>query len=175
MRRRPGDRRAQPKAIGLAGAPIVMPAPDAYNSRYRVRWWGRHEEAAFCGDARRRGAGVPNFDQAQQHLAPAIGFLSGASPGGARPPDIDGLREYLVEGGYIERRNLTIEYRWAEGHFDRLSALAGDLITRRVALIATVTLPAAMAAKTASPTTPRYLRDRRGPGQSRSGRELQSA
>jgi ABC-type uncharacterized transport system substrate-binding protein len=52
------------------------------------------------------------------------------------------------------RRNLTIEYHWAEGHFDRLSALAGDLITRHVALIAKVTLPAAMAAKTASPTTP---------------------
>jgi putative ABC transport system substrate-binding protein len=51
-------------------------------------------------------------------------------------------------------RELSIEYRWAEGQFDRLSALAADLTSRQVALIATATLPAAMAAKAASPTTP---------------------
>jgi putative ABC transport system substrate-binding protein len=75
--------------------------------------------------------------------------------GGPRsPPDIDGLRQGLAESGFVLGRDLNIEYRWAEGQFDRLSALAADLTSRRVALIATVTLPAAMAAKAASPTTP---------------------
>ena len=60
----------------------------------------------------------------------------------------------LAEAGYIEGRNLTIEYRWAEAHFDRLQPLADDLVSRRVALIATVTLPAAVVAKSTSPTTP---------------------
>ncbi len=92
--------------------------------------------------------------RAQQPAMPVIGFLSGGSPGGPRPADISGLQQGLLEGGYIEGRNLIIEYRWAEGHFDRLSGLAGDLVRRRVAVIATVTLPAAMAAKRASPTTP---------------------
>ena len=90
---------------------------------------------------------------AQQPAMPAIGFLSGGSPG-SRAIDIEGLRQGLAEGGYIEGRNLTIEYRWADGHFDRLPALAGDLISRHVALLATVTLPAAMVAKAASATTP---------------------
>lgn len=88
---------------------------------------------------------------AQQQTMPVIGFLSGASAPG---PDIDGLGQGLAEGGYVLGRNLDIEYRWAEGQFDRLPALAGDLTSRRVVLIATATLPAAMAAKAATPTTP---------------------
>jgi putative ABC transport system substrate-binding protein len=88
---------------------------------------------------------------AQQQTMPVIGFLSGASGPGL---DTDGLGQGLAEGGYVLGRNLNIEYRWAEGQFDRFPALAADLTNRQVALIVTVTLPAAMAAKAASPTTP---------------------
>jgi putative ABC transport system substrate-binding protein len=89
-----------------------------------------------------------------QQTVPVIGFLSGASRSGPRPPDMDGLQQGLAESGYVLGRDLDIEYRWAEGQFDRLPSLAADLVGRRVALIATVTLPAAMAAKAASPTIP---------------------
>ena len=102
----------------------------------------------------------PTLTRAQQLATPAIGFLSGGSLRGPHAPDIDGLRQGLVEGGYIEGRTVTIEYGFADGHFDRLPALASDLIRRRVAVIATVTLPAAMAAKAATPTIPRCIRDR---------------
>jgi putative ABC transport system substrate-binding protein len=90
--------------------------------------------------------------RAQQKAMPLIGYLSGGS--GPRAPDLDGLGQGLAEGGYVLGRNLNIEYRWAEGQFDRLPALAADLTSRRVVLIATATLPAAMAAKAATPTTP---------------------
>ena len=88
---------------------------------------------------------------AQEQTMPVIGFLSGASGPG---PDTDGLGQGLAEGGYVLGRNLNIEYRWAKGQFDRFPALAADLTSRRVVLIATATLPAAMAAKAATPTTP---------------------
>src|SRR5215469_3548752 len=87
---------------------------------------------------------------AQQQTVPVIGYLSGASGPG---PD-DGFGQGLAEGGYVLGRNLNIEYRWAEGQFDRFPALAADLTSRGVVLIATATLPAAIAAKAATPTTP---------------------
>jgi putative tryptophan/tyrosine transport system substrate-binding protein len=88
---------------------------------------------------------------AQQQTMPVIGYLSGAS---GPDPDINGLGQGLAEGGYVLGRNLNIEYRLAEGQFDRLPALAADLTSRGVVLIVTATLPAAMAAKAAIPTTP---------------------
>ena len=97
-------------------------------------------------------AAWPASARSQQGAIPVIGFLSGASRGQA--PDIESFQQGLAESGYVLERDLRIEYRWAEGQFDRLSALAADLTSRRVALIATATLPAAMAAKAASPTTP---------------------
>ena len=87
---------------------------------------------------------------AQQQTMPVIGYLSGASSPGPE----DGFGQGLAEGGYVLGRNLNIEYRWAEGQFDRLPALAADLTSRGVVLIATATLPAAMAAKASTPTTP---------------------
>src|SRR3974377_905314 len=96
-------------------------------------------------------AAWPLGARAQGQVTPTIGFLSGTSRSETLP---EGFRQGLSQAGYIEGRNLTIDYRWADGHFERLPALAGELVSHRVALIATVTLPAAMAAKSASPTTP---------------------
>ena len=103
----------------------------------------------FVKYAAMAAAAWPVCARSQQQAMPVIGFLSGGGRG-----DVDGLRQGLAESGYVLGRDLNIEYRWAEGQFDRLSALAADLTSRRVALIATATLPAAMAAKAASPTTP---------------------
>ena len=96
-------------------------------------------------------AAWPLGARAQGQVTPTIGFLSGTSRSETLP---EGFRQGLSQAGYIEGRNLTIDYRWADGHFERLPALAGELVSHRVALIATVTLPAAMAAKIASPMTP---------------------
>jgi putative ABC transport system substrate-binding protein len=85
---------------------------------------------------------------------PVVGFLHGASPSYLEP-FVESLREGLAEAGYVEGRNLTIEYRWAEGHYDRLAALAADLVNRRVAVILAFggTDPA-LAAKAATSTIP---------------------
>jgi putative tryptophan/tyrosine transport system substrate-binding protein len=99
-------------------------------------------------------AAWPASAHSQQGAIPVIGFLSGGSRSGPQSPDIDVLQQGLAESGYVVGRDLRIESRWAEGQFDRLSALAADLTSRQVALIATATLPAAMAAKAAGPTTP---------------------
>jgi hypothetical protein len=71
---------------------------------------------------------------------PVIGFLHGASPSYLRQ-FVDALREGLGEAGYLEGRNLAIEYRWAEGHYDRLAALAADLVDRQVAVIMALGAP----------------------------------
>jgi putative tryptophan/tyrosine transport system substrate-binding protein len=89
----------------------------------------------------------------QQPAMPVIGFLSGGSPESVTPA-LAGFREGLQEAGVVEGRSAAIEARWARGQFDRLPGLATDLIGRRVAVIVTSTLPAALAAKAATPTIP---------------------
>lgn len=110
----------------------------------------RREFLALLG-----GAAVwPDAAWALEPTSPVIGFLHGASPG-PFASHTDAFRQALSEAGFVEGRDLTIEYRWAEGRYGQLPELAADLVRRRVSVIAAPGhTGAALAAKDATTTIP---------------------
>jgi len=99
-------------------------------------------------------AAWPPTANAQQRVLPAVGFLSSGSPR-TFAKFLKAFQQGLRQMGFVEGRDVTIEYRWAEGHFDELDAMANELVADRVALIAaTGGMRSAQAAKNATSTIP---------------------
>ena len=111
---------------------------------------GRREFVTLLG-----GAAVtrPVAARAQPPAMPVIGFVSGGSPD-TFDYLVSAFRKGLSDTGYVQGRNLAIEFRWAEGQYDRLPSLLADLVQRQVSVLAATTTPGALAAKAATNVIP---------------------
>ena len=111
----------------------------------------RREFITLLGGA---AVALPLVARAQQPAMPVIGFVTGRSPDDATrygPP----FRQGLGESGFMDGQNVTVEYHWLDGHYERAPPLIADLISRRVAVIVTAgSTPVSLAAKAATATTP---------------------
>ena len=110
----------------------------------------RREFIALVGGAM---ALAPLAARAQQPGTPIVGFLDTASPG-PTAPFLAAFRQGLIEVGFVEGQHVTVEYRWAENHNDRLPALAADLVQRQVSVIVAANLPSALAAQAVTKSIP---------------------
>lgn len=114
----------------------------------------RRKFMALLGSAAATPLALPLAARAQPPAMPVIGWLSAVSPVPIRQ-QFEAFRDSLGKAGFVEGRNVQIEYRWAEGQYDRLPGMAADLVGRRVALIVTTGGdPAAQAAKAATSSIP---------------------
>jgi len=125
-----------------------MPHIDRATDLLEAVWYGPTH-------ARLGGAAVawPLASRAQQQAMPVIGYLATGSPA-ANSPLLAAFHQGLSETGYVAGQNVTIEYRWAEFRYDRLPALAADLVGRKVDVIAAIAVPPIRAAKTATSVIP---------------------